>query len=379
MKNALPSDISQLLGGFSADEFLAKYWHRKPLLIRRAIPGFQPPVSRDALFDLAMRDDVESRIVEQDGQWRLGQGPFARRDLKRRAHPWTLLVQGVNLHDDGADALMRRFDFVPMARLDDLMISWAVDGGGVGPHFDSYDVFLLQAAGRRRWRVSMQRDRQLLPDAPLKILADFRPTMEWVLEPGDMLYLPPGAAHDGVALGECMTYSIGFRAPTATELTRGLLEHMADQVDRAGLYADPGLKRPKRVAALDDAYVARAARLIGRVAPTRSTLEGFLGTYLTEPKPNVIFDAPARAMGPAAFFRSAARRGLRLDRRSQMLHRGARVFVNGEAIDECEDVETLRVLADRRRLEPGANPGESARDLLYAWYTYGWLHLGEAP
>jgi 50S ribosomal protein L16 3-hydroxylase len=367
------------LDGYSADAFLAKYWHRAPLLIRRAIPGFQAPVSRDALFNLAMLDDVESRIVEHDRGWHLRHGPFERRDLKGRAHPWTLLVQGVNLHDDAIDALMRRFDFVPTARLDDLMISWAADGGGVGPHFDSYDVFLLQAQGRRRWRVSMQRDRALLPGAPLKILAEFRPTMEWVLEPGDMLYLPPGAAHDGVALGECMTYSIGFRAPSADELARGLLEYMADRVDRPGMYADPGLKVPKRRAALDDAYVERAARLIGRIAPTRATIEGFLGSYLSEPKPNVVFDAPDRPIGRSAFDKAARRRGLRLDRRTQMLHRDRRVFINGETVDAVADQETLRDLADQRCLPANTDTGETVRDLLYAWYTHGWLHLGEAP
>lgn len=381
MKNALPSDISQLLGGLSPERFLAGYWHRKPLLVRHAIPAMQALLSRAELFALATDDAVEARVVERAGrQWRLEHGPFPARALTaRRSNPWTLLVQGVNLHHDGADALMRRFDFVPAARLDDLMISWAADGGGVGPHFDSYDVFLLQAAGRRRWRVSMQRDRALVADAPLKLLRDFRPAMEWVLEPGDMLYLPPGCAHDGVAEGECMTYSIGFRAPSAGELARGLLEHLADNIERPGMYADPGLARPRRTAELDDAYVARALHLIGRIEPTRAQVTDFLGTHLTEPKPSVFFDAPERPLGRAAFGRALAARGLRLDRRSQMLHSGRNLYINGETVRIAGNAASLKILADARRLDAGTAVAGTACDLLYAWYTHGWTHLGSRP
>ena len=270
MKTHLPSDLHQLLGGLAPGAFLSGWWQKKPLLIRNAMPGFKPMISKADLFALAKQDEVESRLVSRRGKlWQLDHGPFRARDLKRDAEEkWSLLVQGVNLHSATADALLRRFNFIPYVRLDDLMISYANDGGGVGPHFDSYDVFLLQAHGRRRWRVSMQQDKTLLPNAPLKILKNFKSTMEWTLEPGDMLYLPPGCAHDGVAMGECMTYSIGFRAPSAPELARGFLEHLAETVVRQGFYADAGLKPAARPALLDDAYVEHAARLAGNLKPS---------------------------------------------------------------------------------------------------------------
>ncbi len=214
-----PDTPLDLLGGMTPAAFMRDVWHRKPLVIRQAVPGIVPPVSREALFDLAGSDDVESRLVTHfRNRWKLAHGPFARENLPGvKARQWTLLVQGVNLHNNAAAELMGRFRFVPDARLDDLMISYATDGGGVGPHFDSYDVFLLQVSGRRRWRISSQTSLELIPDMPLKILADFNAEQEWVLEPGDMLYLPPQYAHDGIAEGECMTCSIGFRArPTAS-------------------------------------------------------------------------------------------------------------------------------------------------------------------
>ena len=378
MKIEMPSDISQLLGGYSADRFLAGYWQKKPLLIRNAMPGFAPPVAKAGLFALAAQDDVECRLVERTtAGWSLAHGPFGLRKLRAaRGHPWTLLVQGVNLHHAGADRLLRRFDFIPAARLDDLMISWASDGGGVGPHVDSYDVFLLQAAGRRRWRLSMQKDKALVANAPLKILRAFKASDEYVLEPGDMLYLPPGCAHEGVALGECMTYSIGFRAPSAQELARGLLEQLADDVVRDGMFADPGLRAPRENARLDDAYVTQAARLIGRIETTRSRIARFLGRYLTEPKSQVFFEPPRRALAKPRFCALVARHGIELDPKTRMLHRNDRVYINGEEVLMPPDAAALTRLADARILAPTVKPGAAALDLLYSWYTHGWLHPG---
>jgi 50S ribosomal protein L16 3-hydroxylase len=204
-----------LLNGLTPSQFMQRHWQKKPLLIRQAIPGFQALLDRPALFDLAEQDEVESRLIQQTPKgWNMRNGPLARRALPAVKSPnWALLVQGVDQHVESVHALLQQFRFVPDARLDDLMISYATDGGGVGPHFDSYDVFLLQAHGRRRWRIGKQKDLTLVEGAPLKILQNFEPEEEFVLEPGDMLYLPPRYAHDGVAEGECMTYSIGFRAP----------------------------------------------------------------------------------------------------------------------------------------------------------------------
>src|SRR5690606_6698144 len=204
-----------LLGGRSPAEFMRTYWQKHPLLIRQAIPGFISPVAPAGLKKLAKRDDVESRLIWQEkDEWNMENGPFAR--FPKIAEPnWSLLVQSVDLHDDATAALMQQFRFIPDARLDDIMISLASRNGGVGPHFDSYDVFLLQGRGQRRWRISQQKDLSLVPDIACKILQHFEPEEEFVLEPGDMLYLPPHIAHDGISESdECITVSIGFRAPS---------------------------------------------------------------------------------------------------------------------------------------------------------------------
>ncbi|NDF05437.1 MAG: cupin domain-containing protein, partial [Betaproteobacteria bacterium] len=211
---------------------MRRYWQKKPLLIRQAVAGIQPMLSRQQLFALAESQDVESRLVVNDthtGQWHLKSGPLGRRSLPslKQSH-WTLLVQGVDLYDDHVAQLRDQFRFIPNARLDDVMISYATDQGGVGPHFDSYDVFLLQVHGQRRWRISQQKDLSLRDDVPLKILRKFKAEETWVLNPGDMLYLPPQCAHEGVALGECMTYSIGFKAQTPQALAQQLLPRFAD-------------------------------------------------------------------------------------------------------------------------------------------------------
>ena len=239
-------DIQQpltLLGGLTPAQFMRRHWHKKPLLVRQAIPNFQPPVLRPEMFALAAEESVESRLVQQiKGGWKLRHGPFARRSLPAMSQrEWTLLVQGVDLHNDAVHQLMQQFRFVPEARLDDLMISYATDGGGVGPHFDSYDVFLLQAHGRRRWRIGRQKDLTLKEGIPLKVLAEFEPEEEFVLEPGDMLYLPPRYAHDGIAEGECMTYSIGFRAPARAELAQELLVRLSEDAaedEQVQMYRD---------------------------------------------------------------------------------------------------------------------------------------------
>src|SRR5687767_6220988 len=207
---------SKLLDGLTPEQFMRRHWQRRPLLVRQALEGFTAPLSRAELFALARREDVESRLVRKDrSRWSLAHGPFARSALPPLHEPaWTLLVQGVDLHHDGARALLDRFRFIPDARLDDLMISWASDGGGVGPHVDSYDVFLLQARGKRRWRIARRFDAALDERAPLKVLRRFMAEQEFLLEPGDLLYLPPGWAHEGVAVGgDCMTCSIGLHAP----------------------------------------------------------------------------------------------------------------------------------------------------------------------
>ncbi len=366
-----------LLGGLSPQAFMRRHWQKKPLLVRQAFAGAAPPLARAALFDLAGRDGVESRLVEQRAAgWRLRHGPFARSQLPpvKRAG-WTLLVQGVDLHDDAAAALLQRFRFAPDARLDDLMVSWASDGGGVGPHVDSYDVFLLQVQGRRRWRIGPPAPRgrapALVPDVPLKILADFRPTQEWLLEPGDMLYVPPGWAHDGVAEGECMTCSIGYRAPGRGELGRELLQRLADvDIDPPDpIYRDPAQPATDAPGRVPDTLRDFAQAAVARLAGDPDALARALGEWLSEPKANVWFDDAH--MAP-----SADQGGVQLDRRTRMLYDERHVYINGESFRAGgRDARLMRQLADWRTLSAAdvARLGDDARELLEDWLGAGWL------
>jgi 50S ribosomal protein L16 3-hydroxylase len=367
-----------LLAGLSPRQFMKRHWQKKPLLVRQAISGFEPLLHRAALFDLAGEEGVESRVVVHgDKGWTMRKGPFKRRSLPPFNQPrWTLLVQGVDLHHDGVHALMQQFRFVPDARLDDLMISYATDGGGVGPHLDSYDVFLLQAHGERRWRIGRQKDQSLVDGVPLKILANFEPEQEFVLGPGDMLYLPPGYAHDGVAQGECMTYSVGFRAPARGELARELLQRIAeDAEDAAGmaLYRDAAQPPVESPGAVPAALVDYAQRALAAVLADPDMLPRALGEYLTEPKSNVWFDAPG-ASSP-----DESAQALVLDRRTRMMHDARHVFINGESYRAAgRDATLMRRLADTRRLGTRdlAGASEDARSLLSTWLEAGWLHGG---
>lgn len=232
---------------FDADAFLHEYWQKKPLLIRNPWTAWSNPLEPDELAGLACEDDIESRLITLDQRrWTLEEGPLPESrftTLKART-PWTLLVQGVDRHVDAVAALRPAFRFIPDWRIDDVMVSYASHGGGVGAHFDQYDVFLIQGLGRRRWQIGGLCDEttDLLPHDDLRLLADFQPTEEWVLEPGDMLYVPPRFAHNGVAEGEdCMTYSVGFRAPSRSELIAHFCDHVLDGLDDDDRYVDPDL------------------------------------------------------------------------------------------------------------------------------------------
>ncbi len=369
-----------VLGETSVATFLKKYWQKKPLLIRQAIPQVQPPLSREALFALAAREDVESRLLTHfNDRWSLKHGPFDALPSPKKKH-WTLLVQGLNLHLDQAAELLHQFRFIPDARLDDLMLSYASDGGGVGAHFDSYDVFLLQVHGQRHWRISAQSDLRLKAGLPLKILEHFTPEEEYLLEPGDMLYLPPHYAHEGVAAGECMTCSIGFRAPAWQELGQAFLEFKADTLELPGRYADPGLPPSRHPAKLDDELLDRVERQLQKIRTTRDDVTVFLGEYLSEPKPSVLFDGPDKPLAPARFRAQASRDGLRLHRKTKMLYRGKYVFINGESFQAGPaDQGLLRRLADDRQL-PGTALTEASEDLLESllqWHEDGWLVVGK--
>ena len=369
-------DIQQpltLLGGLTPAQFMRRHWHKKPLLVRQAIPNFQPPVLRPEMFALAAEESVESRLVQQiKGGWKLRHGPFARRSLPAMSQrEWTLLVQGVDLHNDAVHQLMQQFRFVPEARLDELMISYATDGGGVGPHFDSYDVFLLQAHGRRRWRIGRQKDLTLKEGIPLKVLAEFEPEEEFVLEPGDMLYLPPRYAHDGIAEGECMTYSIGFRAPARAELAQELLVRLSEDAaedEQVQMYRDAKQEAVAEPGAIPAELQAFAKEALERALSQPLALERALGEYLTEPKPNVWFEASDGG---------AMLEAVRLDRRTRMMYDAQHIFINGESYRAGgKDATLMRRLANQRYLSSKdiQRASDEALELLSIWCDDGWAH-----
>ena len=366
-----------LLGGLSPAAFMRRHWQKKPLLIRQAVPDAAALLGRAALFELATQQQVESRLVVGSdaggGHWTMRQGPLPRRALPPLKRPgWTLLVQGVDLHLDAAHGLINRFRFVPDARLDDVMVSYASDGGGVGPHVDSYDVFLLQLHGRRRWRIGRQRDLRLREGLPLKILRDFQPEQEFMLDAGDMLYLPPKYAHDGVAMGACMTLSVGFHAPARGDLAGELLQRLAQDAQElagSGLYRDPEQEAVATPAAIPWQLQEFAREALMQVAQDPAVLHRALGEYLTEPKAQVWFESREGGLQPAT--------AIRLDRKTRMMYDAGHVFINGESFRAGgRDATLMRRLADTRTL--GATDHQrasaAARSLLEEWSLAGWLH-----
>lgn len=365
-----------LLGGLSVEEFLRDYWQKKPLLIRQAVPGFKGLLAPQQLIALACNNDAQARIVTQSrGKFGLQHSPFEPEDFGHfGSKKWTVLVQGVNHFLPQAAELLKQFSFIPHARLDDLMVSYAPKGGGVGPHFDAYDVFLLQGCGHRRWQISTQDDRELIPDAPLRILQRFHVEQEWVLEAGDMLYLPPHCGHNGIAEDDCMTYSIGFRTPWYQELAEQFLVYLQDRIEIDGTYADPNLKTQAHPSEVSDDMLDQVADAIAKVRWDREDIANFLGCYLSEPKPHIFFDAPAKPMSAARFEHASQTHGVALDLKTQMLCRDGTVFVNGEAFQVGKATyRTLRELADQRCLSPNTKISREALDLLYEWYLDGYV------
>ena len=372
MKKPLPHP---LLGTLSADTFMRRYWQKKPLLIRQAVAGIAPMLSRQQLFALAESEEVESRLVIQDstsGRWRMRAGPLARRSLPslKQSH-WSLLVQGVDLHNDSVAALRDQFRFIPDARLDDVMISYATHQGGVGPHFDSYDVFLLQVHGQRRWRISQQKDLSLRDDTPLKILRHFKPEETWVLEPGDMLYLPPHCAHEGVAVGECMTYSMGFKAQSPEALAQELLPRMADlqTFEASALYRDPRQAATLHPARIPEQLQVFAHQALKQILLQKQASQLALGECLSEPKAQVWFEAQAN---------QDISSGVVLDRKTKMLYDNRCIYINGESW-RCAgaDAKALRQLADKKFLSSKQiqTAGTVLSELLQNWLQAGWLHV----
>ena len=367
-------------GPMSAAQFLRRHWQKRPLLVRGAFPAFADPLGIREVLELAQSPDAESRVVRRAGRhWSVAHGPFSRAELAR--HPgrdWTVLVQDTNHFSDRAARLLQRFDFVPHARVDDLMVSYAVPGGTVGPHVDSYDVFLIQGTGRRRWQVSRQKDLAFVPGLDLRILASFAAEEEWVLEPGDMLYLPPDVAHYGIAETECLTWSVGFRAPSNQELAAGFLDYLAERLDLGGRYADPGLVPARAPGRIPPPLVAHIEATLDRIRWRAADALEFAGRFLSEPKAHVYFTPPARMHSRARFAAAAARRGVALDARSRLMYASRRFFLNGESVAaRGASAAWLRRLGDSRTISSAAGAPSAFLDLAHDWHSRGYLHLGE--
>jgi 50S ribosomal protein L16 3-hydroxylase len=369
-------NISTLLGGLTIDEFLRDYWQKKPLLIRGALPDFKGLLNPKQAIELSCSEEVQARLIKQrDGQFELQHSPFLAKDFKGLSKlSWTVLVQGLNHHLPEAAGLLKHFDFIPHARLDDLMVSYAVKGGGVGPHFDPYDVFLLQGLGHRRWQISTQADRTLVEGAPLRTLQNFQIEQEWILAPGDMLYLPPQCAHNGIAEDDCMTYSIGFRTPAYQELAEQFLVYLQDRINVEGVYADPELKTQEHPSEISQDMLSQVAGAIAQVRWDTGDIANFLGCYLSEPKAHIFFDAPEPELTLKKFSKLVQRNGVELVLKSQMLSYVDSVFMNGESFQvSAGDYRVLRELADRRKLASVENFSNELMDLLYLWYKDGYI------
>jgi 50S ribosomal protein L16 3-hydroxylase len=335
MKLRFPHDLDP-------DRFLRDYWQRRPLLMRQALPGYRTPLSPDELAGLACEPEVESRLVlERDGErpWEARHGPFDDGDFAAlpRSH-WTLLVQDLDKHLPEAAALLEPFRFLPDWRVDDVMISYAADQGSVGPHVDDYDVFLVQALGRRRWRIHtrpVDPDR-CIPGLDLRILPEFEAQQDWLLEPGDVLYLPPNVAHWGIAEGdECMTCSVGFRAPAWRDMAQSWCDALIERRMPAGRYLDPPLRPQQESAEIRPEVFERVARQMEQLARDEPALmQEWLGRHLTETKDNLQTVAAQPPLSPAEFTVELERHGrlLRSGYARLAFSRGDRVnrlFANG--------------------------------------------------
>ena len=369
--------------GMPAAEFLRDYWQKRPLLIRNAFPGFVSPISPEDLAGLACEELALSRIVAHDRSrdaWQLRTGPFPEELFPQLpGHDWTLLVQDVDKWDADVAALLPAFSFLPRWRIDDVMVSFAAPGGSVGAHVDQYDVFLLQAQGHRRWRVDASADPPLdfRDDVELKLLREFHPTHDWVLGPGDMLYLPPGVPHHGVAEDACLTFSVGMRAPSSAELLGDFVDTLAADADESVRYADPDLAPPEDPNEIDSAAMQRALLALNALRmndPAR--LGDWFGRFITTYR-SAGAVAPSAAPRPRIEVEWQLEHGAGWSRHplSRMAWRrqgrGARLYANGEAF--AMPVADARRLAAAATLDGTAYAAlsQAGRDAAFALYEAG--------
>ncbi len=356
---------------FDTTVFMRDYWGKKPLLIRNAFDFSKgAPVDATQVLALAVDPDAQAKLIgskDKSGQdkWSLKRSPLTA--LPKSTVPnWTVLVQNLELASPAANQLLRQFAFARFAELDDLMVSYATAGGGVGAHVDSYDVFLLQAHGQRRWRISEQADLEFVPKLPLKILKDFRSEQEWVLNPGDMLYLPPNVAHEGVAIDECLTYSIGYRAP---RLHDALDDALGMLTSEDGEDHSPQLKLSSQA--------AQPAQLTGAdVASYRAAINAWLDDGVLEEHLGCVLTRPNREHAvPAPRAKLNAAKAISLPAGTRMLYSQGFVFIEGFAFGaEGSDWTALSKLANDRALPAGGlnDLSDDAQGIVQDWLQEGW-------
>ena len=384
---------STVLWDHSPAEFLDTYWQKQPLLVRDALPDFRSSLSPEELAGLACEDGVESRIILEEGgdyPWELRHGPFASEDfLGLPESHWTLLVQEVDRLIPEVGALLDHFRFLPDWRLDDVMVSYAPTHGTVGPHIDNYDVFLLQGAGHRRWQIGTTpvADEEIVPDLDVRILADFAPEEEFVVGPGDLLYLPPRVAHHGVATDDdCMTYSVGFRAPRHQDLVANFLQHAIDTLDPDARYSDPDLTPVDHPGELHEAAREKVRDLLRGLVRDDASIDRWLGQYLTRPGRDREAVPPETPVSASEFVETLrAGHGLRrgpVARLAFIEHDdgSAMLFANGKATELAPDLaHAARLVTGREQipaddLTPSLNE-DAFVDLLTSLVNDGLLEL----
>jgi 50S ribosomal protein L16 3-hydroxylase len=342
------------LGTLTPAQFLAEYWQKKPLLIRQALPQFTSPLSPDELAGLACEMQVESRLIMERGgkhPWQVRHGPFTAADFAQLPEThWTLLVQEVDRHVPEIADLIDKFNFIPSWRIDDLMISYAVPQGSVGPHTDSYDVFLLQAYGSRRWQISSQVS-ELLPDFELKILREFTPEQEWIVSPGDLLYLPPNVAHYGVALTDCMTFSIGFLAPSHTDMLHDYVSFALSQLDENTRYTDPDLQSQAAFGEISAATLQKIKTMIDNLPTDSALIQQWFGRFVTQARSGARLEPLEIAYTAKTWFAELQHATLRRAARMAFISHTdtATLFIEGQAITLPKSSRAIATLLTQQR------------------------------
>jgi len=325
---------THILGKTSINDFLKNYWQKKPLLIKNAIANFESPITESDLFTIAQNEEAVSRLIEyKQDIWQVKYGPFKKSDLPKKTNiPWTILVQNINHYLPFAESFLNLFKFIPYARLDDLMISYATKKGSVGPHFDSYDVFLFQAQGIREWKISDQKKFTLDKKSSIKIITNFKSKNSWVLKPGDMLYLPPNIGHWGISQSDdCLTYSIGFRAPATFEIQSKFLDFIQDHLiaNENEIYKDPNLAPQKNPAEISSNMTKAMRNIVDRLRWDKSSINHFIGQLLSEPIESSIFET-RKPLSLKAFEKRIVNKTLKLNSKTRMLFIKNNFYVNGE-------------------------------------------------